>query len=407
VISLRRVSAKEDKGLAIDPKPGLVRLFGESGNAQLTGDRLYGRVEQADGTHRVAWIDGNQLRIAPVEVPHGLTVTLIADGATMLVGTTGGHLVEIPLATGEPRAVYDLGHDIEDGGTTVALAGGGYAVLDRHIVYGDRLILVPADGGGPLVHTVSDRYMYDQMRTACDGRVILLGNDLPGKLLVLGYRDGRLRQLGEVTKGFEFLGFWWGDGGFELWPSRPYCWSEDGTAEITGLEAAWDAAFAADSTETDLPLAPLADRRPPSVFAATPPIGAPEPEAAPTPRSYGTFGPYLSALLESIGHSPARETPDPAILDLTTPLMDPELLTLLHACARHDTTYTDIGDFRVGVIPGFGEYYGGIAIGTNGGGDYYIAKPDGAVDLVEHDAEGLPFRHWYSLESMLEEVSAE
>jgi hypothetical protein len=43
----------------------------------------------------------------------------------------------------------------------------------------------------------------------------------------------------------------------------------------------------------------------------------------------------------------------------------------------------------------------------NGGGDFYLAQPNGAVDLVEHDAEGLPFRHWYSLESMLEDTSEE
>jgi hypothetical protein len=140
------MSSKEDGGLAVGPKPGLVRLFGGSGNAQLTGDRLYGRIRQSDHTYRVAWIDGDQLRIAPVAAPHGLTVSLIADGSTMLVATTSGHLVQIPFDTGAPQPVSDLGCPLEDGGTTVALAGGGYGVFDRVPSREDRLIVVPAEG---------------------------------------------------------------------------------------------------------------------------------------------------------------------------------------------------------------------------------------------------------------------
>jgi hypothetical protein len=165
----------------------------------------------------------------------------------MLVTTTDGHLVEVPFATGVPRAVYDLGVDLDQGGTTVTLAGGGYAVLDRHALRGERLIVVPVEGD-PLAYPLPDGY--EQLRSAEAGRVLLLGNDLSGMLLVLGYRDGRLRELGQ-------------------------------------------------------------------------------------------------------------------------------------------------------------EASEGILIGCNGGGDFYFAQPDGAVALVEHDAEGLPFRHWYSVESMLEDTSEE
>jgi hypothetical protein len=254
------------------------------------------------------------------------------------------------------------------------------------------------------------------MRGACDGRVILLGNDLIGRLLVLGWRDGRLRQLGVLTKGFEFLGFWWGDGGFDLWPTRPYCSTGHGTAEITGLDEAWEAVFAADSTEPDLPLVPLADRRPPSPFVPAPVLDAPKAAAAPGLARGTLLGPHLTALLEEVRRYPKRAAPAPAILDLATPLMDQDMLALLQVCAhfQYEHSYVFIGDFNLHLSPDYLEHsgwvgtsHGGILIGTNGGGDYYVAKPDGGVELIEHDAEGLPFKWWVSVEGMLEDVGSD
>jgi hypothetical protein len=395
--------------------------FGPDGFAQVCGDRIYGAVEQPDGTWRFAWLDGDELRVAPVSVGWNDYCSLVADGTAALVVTDDGHLVEVPFDGSAPRPLYDCAGYEGGGGTAVALHGGGYAMLT-----GGLLTLLRPDGSGGLVEAAwYDRTNFSEMRAVHDGRVLLLasGGGRPGVEALGCYANNRLAVLAIYDPGpYEDLPLYcWGTVQCCAWPVEPYIFRPGwGFQRLTGLLEAWEAS--ASEPEWSLFVDPIdrPEREPPRPFEPVPVVGG--------AGAAGTVGPYLTEVLDEIRAGRPRAEPDRAVLDLIEPTMGPELVALIETWAGYDH---DDGELLVGYLMsirlfGFerldpsvgadqdviGDAAGAVFIGTApsdgssipGYRRFYARYGDGrstevVVTLVDEGVER-PQRTWNSLERL-------